>query len=269
MDDHGGVRLAVEHVSKSFGGVRALNDVCLIAEPGKVTALIGANGSGKTTLLNTISGFLAPESGVITLSGERIERRSATHLARIGIRRTFQTPIIPESTPTEDAVAVARYEVDRVGVLAAIVRAPSFWKVARSDRWRARGALQLCDLIEHADHTAASLPLGLRRLVEVARVVVSSPRVVLLDEPAAGLEAAELADLERVIRILRDHGLTIILVEHNFDFIRSLADTAYVLDRGTVICSGDIGSVAQDPVVVERYFGGRAPAPAPGAGRTR
>jgi branched-chain amino acid transport system permease protein len=254
-----GARLEVRQVSKAFGGVGALSEVDLVAEPGKVTALIGANGSGKTTLLNVISGFLAPDSGTVSLEGRHIERRSPSALAAAGIRRTFQTPIIPESMTAEEVVAVARYSADRLGVLPALLRLSAFWRITASDRAVARGALEFCELLDHAATTASSLPLGLRRLVEVARAIAGSPRVMLLDEPAAGLESNEIADLARVVADLRQAGLTILLVEHNFDFIRSLADEVYVLDRGFLLARGSVAQIECNPAVIERYFGGRKP----------
>jgi len=254
-----GEKLEVRGVSKAFGGVRALDDVSLDAEPGRITGLIGANGSGKTTLLNIISGYLIAEDGKVSLGGEPLKGKSPTVLARAGVRRTFQTPIIPETMTTTEAVAIARYELEPLGIIPAVLQSAKFRQVAAADREAALEALGACDLDAYADREASSLPLGLRRLVEVARVIAGAPRIVLLDEPAAGLEEREIADLLNVVRALRNAGMTVILIEHNFNVIRAVADVVYVLDRGRLIAQGEVDQIATDPAVIESYFGGHAP----------
>jgi branched-chain amino acid transport system permease protein len=254
-----GARLDVRDVAKSFGGVRALDGVSLEALPGRVTGLIGANGSGKTTLLNVIAGFLVHEAGSIALDGEVLRGRSAASLARTGIRRTFQTPIVPTAMTTAEAVAIARYAIAPVGIMPTVLRTPAYRRAAAADREAALAALSACDLAAYADREASSLPLGLRRLIEVARVIAGAPRVVLLDEPAAGLEAREIDDLLNVVRALRTASMTVILIEHNFEVIRAVADDVYVLDGGRLIAHGTADDVAADPLVLERYFGGHAP----------
>lgn len=253
-----GALLEVRGARRSFGGIRAVDDISIVAQPGRVTALIGANGSGKTTLLNMVSGFVSIEAGGIFLDGKRIDGHTQAEIARMGIRRTFQTPIIPLSMTTEDVVGIARSQVERAGITGAIFRTPGHRRVEAADRLAARSALAACDLIDHAPREASSLPLGLRRLIEVARAIAAAPGVVLLDEPAAGLEEREIDDLIKVVRSVRDAGMTVVLVEHNFGVISAVADVVYVLSQGKVIAEGSAEEIAAQPQVIELYFGGRA-----------
>lgn len=249
-----GALLDVRGVSKSFGGVRALDDVTLQARPGEVTAIIGANGSGKTTLLNVISGFVIADNGAVQVDGK--QARSASGMARLGVRRTFQTPVIPEDMDVAEVTANGRYWTDRVGILPTMLRLPRARRVARRDRSSSLEVLAMFGIGGVADEPATTLPLGIRRIIEVARAVVGAPTVLLLDEPAAGLEADEIHALAVAIERLRTAGLTVILVEHNFGLVRRMADVIHVLDRGQVIAVGTADEVACDEQVRERYFGG-------------
>jgi branched-chain amino acid transport system permease protein len=259
-----GPALEISSVSKSFGGARVLRDVALRAESGKITALIGANGSGKTTLLNVISGYIRPDAGRVVFGGHDIAGLPANRIARLGIRRTFQTPIIPDSMTAIEAVANSRYAADRVSMAAAVLRTPRSRRVHRDDILRAEMALRACGLPANTTEFASAMPLGSRRLIEVARVLAAQATVVLLDEPAAGLESHEMEDLMTVIRSIRDRGIAVVLIEHNFNLIRRLADHVVVLDQGSVVATGSPDEIASDTLVLERYFGGFAPViPAP------
>ncbi|GAA2372113.1 branched-chain amino acid ABC transporter ATP-binding protein/permease [Dactylosporangium salmoneum] len=255
-----GERLEVRGVTKSFGGVRALNDVTLSAAPGQVTALIGANGAGKTTLLNAISGFVAMDQGEVQLGQERLDGRPPYRIARSGVRRTYQTPLIPQSMTALEVVTSGRLGSAGAGKLAAILRLPSFWRARRADLDAGYGALAFAGQATIATTDARSLPLGTRRLLEVVRAMAGEPRLILLDEPAAGLDEEGLEELGRLIRRASDAGGTVILVEHNIGFVLGLADHVHVLELGRVIASGTPDHVRAHPDVIASYLGRRGAA---------
>ncbi|MGV9193845.1 ATP-binding cassette domain-containing protein [Microbacterium sp. MC2] len=266
IDKLEGALLRTEGVSKAFGGNQALSKVSIEAKPGAVTAIIGPNGSGKTTLLNMISGFYRADAGSITLDGRAIQGLPSYEVARQGVSRTFQTPNIPEKLTVLEAVQAGRYAADRASVFASVLRLPSYWKGLREDREQAERALALVGLSAQRDEMADSLPLGNRRLLEVARSLVSSPKVVLLDEVASGLDEDELEILEQLVVRLRDAGMTVILVEHNFQLVLRIADDIYVLAQGTVMAHGNSDEIESNPRVMEEYLGVSPEASVAGAG---
>ncbi len=250
-----GAVLEVSNVAKAFGGNQALRDVSLRAEPGQVTALIGPNGSGKTTLLNLVCGFYRRDAGTITLGGVEIGHATPDRIARLGVARTFQTPLIPPGITVRDVVMSGRYTLDRAGYFSAILRTPRFHAVRRRDRARADEVLRLVGLAHLADSEASALPLGQRRMLEVARALVREPKVLLLDEVASGLDEAEVQTLAAVIRQIRDAGCTVILVEHNFGLVLSQADRIVVLARGSVLAEGTPAEIESNPQVRDEYLG--------------
>lgn len=251
-----GGRLQVTGVSKQFGGVRALDEVSLVAEPGRVTALIGANGSGKTTLLNAISGFHRVDGGTITLDTDELAVLGSPHrIARKGVARTFQTPLMPQSVTTGQAISAARYSLARNGFLSSMVRWPSHRRTERGDLTAAHQELGLLNLGTVTDVRASTLSLGTRRLVEVGRALARQPRLILLDEPASGLERGEVADLATVIGELRRSGATVVIVEHNFEMVCDIADMIYVLDNGRVLAAGPPAEIVENDDVVRNYLG--------------
>lgn len=250
-----GAVLEVTNVAKAFGGNQALRDVSLRAEPGQVTALIGPNGSGKTTLLNLVCGFYRRDGGTIKLGNIAIDRAAPHRIARLGVARTFQTPLIPPGITVRDVVMSGRYTLDRAGYLSAVLRTPRFRAVRRRDRARADEVLRLVGLSHLADSEAGALPLGQRRMLEVARALVREPKVLLLDEAASGLDEAEVQTLAAVIRQIRDAGCTVILVEHNFGLVLSQADRIVVLARGSVLAEGTPAEIESNPQVRDEYLG--------------
>jgi branched-chain amino acid transport system permease protein len=250
-----GKRLEINDVEMAFGGVKALKGVSLSAEAGQVTALIGSNGSGKTTLLNVICGYTAPQSGSVSLEGKELVGLKPNQIARLGIGRTFQTPTIPRGVSVRDAVASGRYANDHVGFLSAIFRLPRFWRAQRADNREAMALLDLVGLRDVADVEATSLPLGRRRLVEVVRALCAEPGVVLLDEPASGLNEEEVDRLAHVVMRLKDAGATVVVIEHNFRFISRICQTVHVLHLGELIASGTADEIAEDRQVIESYLG--------------
>jgi branched-chain amino acid transport system permease protein len=253
-----GASIEVHGVSRVFGGVAALDDVSLAAERGQITALIGTNGSGKTTLINAVTGFVRLDSGAVELDGVDITGRKAFQIARLGVARTFQTPIIPDGMTVREVVGASRFVAPRVGLVASLLRTPRYRRTVRDDSTSVDQALGWLGLGAHVNEIASELTLGTRRLVEVARALARTPSVLLLDEPAAGLEPREVDELVDVIKLVRQAGLTVVLIEHNFDLVRRVADQIYVLERGTLLYSGSANDVVRHPRVRETYFGGLA-----------
>lgn len=250
----GGV-LQVTDLNKRFGGNKAVTDVGLSAQPGKVTAIVGPNGSGKTTLLNLISGFYRIDSGSVSLAGVDLKGKSPSVIARSGIARTFQTPSIPSGINCLQAVASSRYALDRAGLLSAIFRLPNYRQKLRRDREEAQQLLNAVGIGHLAKTEAAALPLGTRRLLEVARALCARPKVVLLDEPASGLDLEDVERLSTLIRRTAKAGATVVVIEHNFQMMLDIADTINVLREGRLIASGPPIEIRVNPLVMESYLG--------------
>ena len=251
--------LTVEGVSIAFGGVVALSDVSVSVAAREVHAVIGPNGAGKTTLLNLLSGYYTPERGRIQLAGRSIVGRPPYAVARLGVARTFQTAqLFPDLTVAENVgVGVSG---PRLGsLLAALVGAPSSRRRERELRSRALALLEPSDLAARAEQPAEALPAGLRRQLEIARALATAPRLLMLDEPAAGLGPAEIEALDAQVTTLRNGGgPAIILVEHHMDLVMAVSDRISVLDYGRVIARGSPASVRDNAAVVEAYLGAPA-----------
>jgi len=247
--------LRIDKVSKDFGGVRALRDVTLSAKSGEITAMIGPNGSGKTTLLNVIAGVYRADGGSVTLDGIKLPAGRSHRCARRGIARTFQTPIIPRDMLAWEVVAVGRYQSEYTSVAQSVLRTPQFRRVRSDDRRLAIELLTDLGLGEYAYARAEEMPLPHRRILEVARAIIRRPSVILLDEPAAGLDEGDLAILVQVLRRLRKAGVAVVLVEHNFGLVVELADVIHVLNLGDVVVSGPPAQIQHDPKVVSIYLG--------------
>jgi branched-chain amino acid transport system permease protein len=257
-----GERLAVRDVRKAFDGVQALDGVDLEAQPGQVLAILGPNGAGKTTLLNAISGFVRPDAGEIVL-GERSDLRGLApdRIARRGISRTFQTPLIPRGMTAREVVECGRLGRPGPRLLGALLRTPRLRRTRAEDRHAADAALSVAGLGDVASTDAQALPLGTRRLLEVVRAVVAQPGLILLDEPAAGLDDAGQAELGRLIRRARDAGGTVIVVEHNVRFVLDLADRVVVMALGRVIAEGSPDEIRRNDEVIATYLGSRSRSP--------
>jgi branched-chain amino acid transport system permease protein len=250
-----GAELSVTGVSKRFGGLRAVDEVSITAKPGEVTAIIGPNGSGKTSLLNVISGFYKLDSGTVKLGGRDITLKSPVTVALAGVARTFQTPSIPAGLNCLQVVGAARYARDRSGLLAAILRLPSYRRRLKLDRDEATRLLGATGLGHLAMAGAADLPLGTRRLLEVARALAARPTLLLLDEPASGLDVEDVRRLGRLIRATAKAGATVIVIEHNFQMMLETADIINVLREGRLIATGKPDEIRVNPAVMESYLG--------------
>jgi branched-chain amino acid transport system permease protein len=246
--------LAVDGIALAFGGVQALDGVSLTLTPGEIVGLIGPNGSGKTTLLNVISGLYVPDRGRAAFLGRDITSAPAHVIARYGIARTFQHIHLVDNLSALDNIAVARAGIDDVGMRAAL---SALGRDVQLDRARgiAMAAAQRLGIADVVMAPCGRLPYGTRRRVEVARALATGPKLLLLDEPAAGLNEQEQRDLAERIRGFAADGITVLVVEHNLVFLAALAQRLICLDRGRVIASGPADAVRQDAAVIEAYLG--------------
>jgi branched-chain amino acid transport system ATP-binding protein len=256
----GRVLLEARGLSAAFGGLRALDAVDLEVLEGEIAALIGPNGAGKTTLFNCLTGLCLPSAGDLHLlpaggGRQRLGGLSPHRITALGVARTFQNiRLFPEMSALEN-VMVGRHVRTRAGVLGALLRGPGTRAEEREIRADARALLARVGLKAVADEPAAGLPYGLQRRLEIARALATRPLLLLLDEPAAGMNPRETAELDELIRRLRDDGVTILLIEHDMRLVMGLAERIIVLDCGQVIATGTPGQVRADPAVVRAYLG--------------
>jgi ABC-type branched-subunit amino acid transport system ATPase component/ABC-type branched-subunit amino acid transport system permease subunit len=241
-------------VSKRFGGVQALRDVDVTVIGQTIHGIIGPNGSGKSTLINCVTRFLPFDAGEVLLFGEPAPATPQT-VAAAGVVRVFQVPHLFERVSVVDNVLTGMHMPSRQNWLTAALRLPGFRREERQLRERARDLLALGGLDAYADWPASSISHGQKRLLEVVRALAAQPRVLILDEPATGLTSEEVASLGDVIRGLRDHGLTIVLIEHNLAFVMGVCDRITVLEQGEVIADGPPQEVRASPEVQEAYLG--------------
>ena len=244
LGQRGGDALVVEGIGISFGGIRAAEGVCVTAQPGAVTSLIGPNGAGKTTVLNMISGFYRPQAGAIRLGTRDLAGAPAHAIARAGIARTYQTTRLFGSASVLDNVALA-------------VEPGRLWRRSRAgDREAAAALLAFVGYAGALDRPASELPHVDRRLVEIARALAGRPRILLLDEPAAGLTRADTDGLGGLLRRIAGQGVAVVLVEHDMPLVMSVSDHILVMDAGRPIAQGTPAAIRRDPAVIRAYLGG-------------
>lgn len=248
--------LEVKNLSISFGGLRAVDAFHISIEKGQLYGLIGPNGAGKTTVFNLLTGVYKPNEGIITLDGKDITGKKTIEINKEGIARTFQNIRLFKELSVLDNVKAGLHNHYHYSTVEGIFRLPRYRKVEREMDERAMDLLKVFDLHKEADYQAANLPYGKQRKLEIARALATEPKLLLLDEPAAGMNPNETQELMETIRFVRDtFEMTILLIEHDMKLVSGICEELTVLNFGQVLCQGPTTEVLNDPQVITAYLG--------------
>nr|WP_320010322.1 ABC transporter ATP-binding protein [uncultured Desulfobulbus sp.] len=249
------IMLELAGVHKRFGGLHAVNDVSFKVKTGSIKAVIGPNGAGKTTLFNLIAGNLPVSEGSIHFGGQAIQKQKTYEIARMGMARTFQNIKLFHGMSALECVMVGRHTRSRSGFFAGMLSLPTTWKEEKAIRTRSMELLDLLGIADLANTEAASLAFGQQRAVEMARALALEPKLILLDEPAAGLNIYETAEVARLICTIRDMGITVLLVEHDMSLVMDISDEIVVLSFGSKLAEDIPAHIQQNEEVIKIYLG--------------
>jgi branched-chain amino acid transport system ATP-binding protein len=250
--------LTIEHLSKSFGGVHAVQDVSFTVREGAIHSVIGPNGAGKTTLFNLVSGIYTPTTGKIMLNGENVAGLSPDALARRGLSRTFQNLQVCMNMTAIDNVMVGSHLRLNQNLFASMLRLPAVRRADDECRAEAARLMQFVGVGKYLDADASQMPYGALKRLEIARALAASPKILLLDEPAAGLNHTETGEIEELVRKVAQSGVTVLLVEHDMKLVMNLSDHILVLDYGKTLAEGTAAEVRANPDVIAAYLGAPA-----------
>jgi branched-chain amino acid transport system ATP-binding protein len=247
--------LEAVRIAKNFGGVRAVDDVSFAIAPGSLSALIGPNGAGKTTVFNMVTNLFPPSAGEVRFFGKNLAGLSPHRIAALGLVRTFQAArVFPGMTTLENVLSGAHMHL-HANAVAQMIWSASARREERALVAKAEALLDLVGLAAFRDVAATELPMGTQKLVEVIRAVMARPRMLLLDEPAAGLNDSETAELAALLIAIREGGVTILVVEHNMSLVMGIADQVIVLDAGSIVAAGAPAAIQRNARVIEAYIG--------------
>lgn len=248
--------LEVNGLGINFGGLRAVDDFYMKIEKGELYGLIGPNGAGKTTLFNLMTGVYRPTSGTFALDGEVLNGKNPIQINKKGIARTFQNIRLFNDLTVIDNVKVGLHNTMKASVIESVLRLPRYFSDERKMNERAMELLKVFDLDSERDTPACNLPYGKQRKLEIARALATSPKLLLLDEPAAGMNPNETAELMQTIRFVREKfDMTILLIEHDMKLVSGICERLSVLNFGTLLCEGETSKVLSDPQVIKAYLG--------------
>ena len=248
--------LEVNHLNISFGGLHAVDDFHVSIEKGQLYGLIGPNGAGKTTIFNLLTGVYKPDEGIINLDGQDITGKSTIDINKAGIARTFQNIRLFHQMSVLDNVKAGLHNHDKYSLFTSIVHTPKYFKVEKTMNEEAMKLLKVFDLDKEADILASNLPYGKQRKLEIARALATKPKLLLLDEPAAGMNPQESHELMEFIRFLKKTGYTVLMIEHDMSVVMNISDRIYVIDHGKPIAEGLPEEIAKNQKVIDVYLGG-------------
>ena len=248
--------LVAKDISISFGALKAVDSFNLEINSGELIGLIGPNGAGKTTVFNILTGVYNASSGEYTLDGENVIKTSTSALVKKGLARTFQNIRLFKYLSVLDNVVAAYNFRMKYGILSGMLRFPNFWREEKEAKEKAMALLKIFDLDKYANTHAGNLPYGEQRKLEIARAMATEPKILLLDEPAAGMNPKETEDLMNTIKLIRDKfGIAVLLIEHDMKLVLGICERLVVLNYGQILASGDPKEVINNPQVVEAYLG--------------